>query len=112
MVSNLDYYFKWATKDPRIFWIPDLCGPTENVSLGGAKYFFTLNDDHSRKTFVYFFKAKFKVTKAFANFKSMVENETDKRIKIIRSDNGTDYCNTEFQDLLRMSGIKHKTTIR
>lgn len=36
----------------------DLCGPMETKSIGGARYFFTLIDDHSRMVFVYFLKNK------------------------------------------------------
>lgn len=34
----------------------NLCGPMEKPSIGGARYFYTIIDDYSRKTFVYFFK--------------------------------------------------------
>lgn len=34
----------------------DICGPMENVSLGGSRYFIIFVDDHSRMTHVYFLK--------------------------------------------------------
>lgn len=36
----------------------DLCGPMETASLAGSKYFLTLIDDFTRKTFIYFLKKK------------------------------------------------------
>lgn len=88
----------------------DLCGPMECSSLGGAKYFITFIDDYSRKVFVYFLKNKMDITSVFHNFKCEVENELGQKIKIIRTDNGTEYCNNDFSKYLSDSGIKHQTT--
>lgn len=66
----------------------DVCGPMETDSVGGAKYFVTFVDDHSRKVFVYFIKRKSDVQRVFAEFKSIVENQTGLKIKVLRSDNG------------------------
>jgi hypothetical protein len=41
----------------------DLCGPMENDSLGGSRYFLTLIDDHSKKIHVYFLRHKNEVSK-------------------------------------------------
>lgn len=38
----------------------DLCGPMSVESIGGAKYFITFIDDHSRKMFVYFVTSRFR----------------------------------------------------
>ena len=35
----------------------------------------------------------------------MVENETDKKLKCLRSDNGGEYCNHEFEDYCSTNGI-------
>lgn len=88
----------------------DLCGPMENASFGGAKYFLTFIDDFTRKYFVYFLKCKSEVLEKFKEFKQLVENQTDKKIKIIRSDNGTEYCGNDFQSFCKKSGIQHQTS--
>ena len=36
----------------------DICGPMSTRTLSGAEYFVTFIDDHSRKTWIYFFKTK------------------------------------------------------
>lgn len=36
----------------------DICGPMSTKALSGAEYFITFIDDHSRKTWIYFLKAK------------------------------------------------------
>lgn len=77
-------------------------------SYGNAKYFVTFTDDLSRKIFVYPLKAKSEVFSKFMQFKSFVENQTNKRIKIIRTDNGTEYVNKNFESVCNSNGIKHQ----
>lgn len=89
----------------------DVCGPLQTPSLGGARYFVTFIDDFSRKTWVYFLKTKDEVFNIFKSFKVLVENETDRKIKCLRSDNGTEYVNRAFQNFLQASGIRHQTTV-
>ena len=55
----------------------DLCGPISK-SLGGAQYFVTFIDDHSRKTWVYLLKTKDQVLDAFKQCLSLVERQTGK----------------------------------
>ena len=70
-------------------------------SKGGAKYFFTFIDDHSRYCEVSFMKRKNQVLSELMKFKNMVETQTGKRIKCIHSDNGTKYCNKKFEKYLQ-----------
>lgn len=86
----------------------DLCGPMENVSIGGARYALLLIDDYSRMTHIYFLKSKADVYDSFVTYKNMVENQLQRRIKIFRSDNGTEYCNSQFQLLFKKCGIIHQ----
>ncbi|KAJ8715602.1 hypothetical protein PYW07_010084 [Mythimna separata] len=88
----------------------DLCGPMETSSIGGARYYVTFIDDYSRKVSVYFMKNKSETLEKFKEFKNLVENETNKRIKILRTDNGKEYVNNEFKLFLCKSGIQHQTS--
>jgi hypothetical protein len=65
----------------------DICGPMRTTSLGGHRYFALFIDDHSRKIFVYFLKEKSEVFSCFKKFKNLVENQHEKKIKTIRTDN-------------------------
>ena len=40
----------------------------------------------------------------------MIENQTKKKIKILRTDNGTEYESNEFHDFCKEVGIKRETT--
>lgn len=88
----------------------DLCGPMEQESLGGMKYFITFVDDYTRKVHVYFLKNKLNVLEVFKDYKSRVENELEGKIKAVRTDNETEYCNQGFESFLRGNGIEHQTS--
>jgi hypothetical protein len=83
----------------------DVCGPMSHSSLSGCEYYLTFIDDHWRKTWIYFLKAKSDVFKRFQEFKALVENQTGKRMKVLRSNNGGEYASTEFVDLCTCAGI-------
>lgn len=89
----------------------DFAGPMEVESWGGKKYMFTLIDDSTRKVFCYFLEHKNEVPEIFKNFCSWVENQTDRKIKILRTDNGGEYCNERLGNFLIDRGIKHEQTV-
>ena len=74
----------------------DVCGPMQTKSLGGAYYFLIFIDDSTRYSWVYFIRNKSDVFEYFKEFKSMVENQTRKNIKILRSDKGGEYTSGAF----------------
>jgi len=42
----------------------------------------------------------------FYEFKSLVEKESGKKIKALRSDNGGEYVSQKFKDIYAVEGIK------
>ncbi|CAH2109182.1 unnamed protein product [Euphydryas editha] len=76
----------------------DVCGPMEHISLGGSRYFIIFVDDYSRMTHIYFMKSKSETFQCFRDYVANVENEHSKKIKILRSDNGREFCSNEFQN--------------
>lgn len=89
----------------------DVCGPFRVNSLGGARFFVTFIDDFSRKVFLIPLKSKSQVFDEFVKFKTFVENQTSHKIKVLRTDNGTEYVNKNFGDFLKKHGIKHQKTV-
>ncbi|XP_043717711.1 uncharacterized protein LOC122665624 [Telopea speciosissima] len=69
----------------------DLCGPMRTQAIGGEKYFMLLIDEYSRMTWVFFLKDKIEALHCLKMFKKMVENETGKTIKYIRSNQGKEF---------------------
>ena len=89
----------------------DVCGPMNVNSVGGSRYFVTFIDDYSRFTSVYFMKNKNEVLDKFKEFVELGENLTEKRVKILRSDNGGEYLSQEFTQYCKGRGIKKDDTI-
>ncbi|UYV83484.1 hypothetical protein LAZ67_23001169 [Cordylochernes scorpioides] len=88
----------------------DLCGPMLCQSLGGSKYFLVIVDDYSRRIFAYFLRSKDETFERFEEFKARAENELSLRIKDVRTDNGTEFCNSRFEGIFKRSGIHHQLT--
>lgn len=70
----------------------------------------TITDDYSRKTWIYFLKKKVEVFSWFCHFKALIENQTEKKINILRTDNGIEYESNVFHDFCKKAGIKRETT--
>lgn len=88
----------------------DICGPMRVQSLSGSKYFATFVDDKTRYCEIVFLKNKSDIFEKFVEFKSRVEKQTGKKIKIVRSDNGREYLNNKFKEFFRLEGIVHQLT--
>lgn len=89
----------------------DVCGKLNPKSLGGAEYFVSFIDDSSRYCWIYMLKCKSEVFKVFKEFKTLVENQYNAKIKRFRSDNGGEFCSNEFENFFRENGIKHEKTV-
>lgn len=90
----------------------DVCGPMENVSLGGSRYFVSFIDDFSRYTHVYFIDKKSDVFSVFRDFEASVSNQTGQTIATLRTDGGGEYISAEFEQYLQLQGIHHELSVR
>jgi transposase InsO family protein len=84
---------------------------TQVSSLGGSYYYVTFIDDATRKTWVYCIRKKYDVFDTFKKWKALVENETRNKLKCLRSDNGGEYCNKEFDSYCSYHGIHREKTV-
>lgn len=87
----------------------DVCGPLKVKSFSGALYFVTFIDDCSRKLWVYALKTKDQVLDVFKEFQALVERQTGKKLKCLRSDNGGEYIGP-LDSYCKSSGIRHQRT--
>ena len=54
---------------------------------------------------------KSEIIDRFKEFKALVENQTKKKIKVLRKDNDGEFCEKEFEVLCKKCGIaRQKTT--
>jgi 5'-3' exoribonuclease 2 len=79
----------------------DVCGPMPHESLDGASYFVTFIDDATRKVWAYPTRTKDRVFTIFKEWLDMVDNQTDRKLKILRFDNGGEYKSDKFVQFCR-----------
>jgi transposase InsO family protein len=71
----------------------------------------TFIDDYSRRTWIFFMKTKDEIFIRFREFKALVENQTGKKIKVLRLDNGGEYTSNDFRDFFKEAGIKRELIV-
>jgi hypothetical protein len=65
-------------------------------SIGKYVYYISFINEFSRNTWIYFSRNKFEFFDRFKEFKAHVENETEIRIKALRTNNGGYFCINEL----------------
>jgi GAG-pre-integrase domain len=69
----------------------DVWGPSSVVSNLGYRYYVMFTDHFSRFSWIYFCSHKSDVTSIFTQFKLLVENVLDSKIKTVQIDGGTEF---------------------
>jgi transposase InsO family protein len=90
----------------------DLFGPIAYISIGANKNGFVIIDDYFYFTWVFFLHDKGETQEVIKKFLKRAQNEFDAKVKKIRSDNGTEFKNTQIEDYLDEEGIKHEFLAR
>ena len=57
-------------------------------------------------------KHKNQAFKSFKQWKLLVENQTGNRVKVLRTDNGLEYLDNEFNEFCKDNGIVRHKTVR
>jgi transposase InsO family protein len=86
----------------------DLFGPVAYISIGSNKNGLVIVDDYSRFSRVFFLQDKSETQEVLKKFLRRAQNEFDAKVKKIRSDNDTEFKNTQVEDFLDEEGIKHE----
>lgn len=88
----------------------DVWGPYRVPSHNGCRFFLTLVDDCSRKTWVYMLRMKCDVIVVLRQFLALIKTQFNEHVKFFRSDNGTGLFNSRCTDLFSSSGIIHQSS--
>jgi hypothetical protein len=88
----------------------DVFGSVIVPSLGGSLYYVSFIDYFSKKTWIYFLRNKSKVFERFKEFKSLLENLGEKRIKVLRTNNGGELLGKEFGQFCKKCVITCQNT--
>ena len=74
--------------------------------MSQAKYALNFIDEFSRHYCDYFLKHKSKVFGLFKVFKDLVENQSGRKLKVLRYENGGEYFKSEFIQYFKYLGIQ------
>jgi transposase InsO family protein len=97
------------TKEPSELLHMDTVGPARVRSNGGKWFVLVIVDDFSRYSWVYFMEGK---DEAFLHARDLIlrlQNEFPKNaMRVICSDNGTEFKNTHFETFCASLGLEHQ----
>ncbi|SDA02660.1 BZ3500_MvSof-1268-A1-R1_Chr7-2g09543 [Microbotryum saponariae] len=80
-------------------------------SLTGKRYLVTFLDDYSRKLWAYAIGHKSEVFGIFKTWLAEVELETGATLKVLRTDNGGEYCSRAFTEFCKARGTRRQYSI-
>jgi hypothetical protein len=87
----------------------DLCGPINPLTYDNYRYFITFLDKATRYLEVQLLRTKDEAYSAFSEFKLKAENNKHNyKIRVYATDNGGEFINKRFKDLITSSGIRHQ----
>ncbi|GJR90793.1 putative ribonuclease H-like domain-containing protein [Tanacetum coccineum] len=89
----------------------DLFGSTNVKSLMKKSYCLVVTDDFSRFSWVFFFATKDETSGILKTFITEIENQLDYKVKVIRSDNGTELKNSVINQFCEIKGIKREFSV-
>jgi hypothetical protein len=98
-------------KEPLAIIHSDICGEMATPTKDQKVYFITFIDDYSRYGYVYLLKHKPEAFDAFKIFKTEVENQLNKTIKVLRTSRVGEYTSGILNDFYRKHGIIHQYTM-
>nr|GEY58110.1 putative ribonuclease H-like domain-containing protein [Tanacetum cinerariifolium] len=89
----------------------DLFGPTFVKSLNKKSYCLVVTDDYSRFTWVFFLATKDETRPILKTFITGIENQLSLKVKVIKSDNGTELKNNDLNQFCGLKGIKREFSV-
>nr|GEV66732.1 hypothetical protein [Tanacetum cinerariifolium] len=89
----------------------ELFGQTFVKSLNTKSYCLVITDDYSRFTWVFFLATKDEATPIITTFLTGIENQLSLKVKVIRSDNGTEFKNSDLNQFCGLKEIKREFSV-
>nr|GFA59193.1 putative ribonuclease H-like domain-containing protein [Tanacetum cinerariifolium] len=89
----------------------DLFEPTFIKSLNKKSYCLVIIDDYSRFTWVFFLATKDETSPILKTFITGLENQLSLKVKVIRSDNGTEFKNSDLNQFCGLKEIKREFSV-
>jgi transposase InsO family protein len=93
------------TEHPRQLLYMDTIGPSQVRYMGGKWYILVVVDDYSRYSWVFFLESKDEVLEHFQSLALRLNNEHPNYLKVIDSDNETEFRNASSDEFCLEHGI-------
>jgi hypothetical protein len=90
----------------------DIAGPMQVKSASGKEYAYILIDDQTRVVYMRPLRHKSDTLEAFRIFKAAAENESQRKICEVMTDNARELCMGEMKTICEESGIQLNTSVR
>ena len=82
-----------------------------SASINRYTYTATYLDDHSQYGMMFLLKNKSKQFRVFKAYKVCAEHHTDRQLKCIQTDQGSEFQSNEQKEFMEESGIEHQTSM-
>lgn len=89
----------------------DVAGPISERSLAGSRYMLILKDEYSHYRHAFFIASKDQVAQLIIEYVKTVERQNGVRVKVLRTDNGSEFVNKTVSQFLKTQGVVHQTTV-
>ncbi|GJX01708.1 putative ribonuclease H-like domain-containing protein [Tanacetum coccineum] len=89
----------------------DLFGPVLVESINKKKYCLVVTDDFSKFSWVFFLATKDETNEILYKFITCLENQLNHKVKIIRSDHGTEFKNHAMNEFCAKKEIKREFSV-
>ena len=99
-------------KTERLYLVDTYVWVLDQVSyLGVSSYYVTFIDDATKKTWAYHIQQKSNVFETLNKWKSLFENEMERRLKCLGSNKGGEYYRKESDSYISYHGIRREKMI-
>jgi transposase InsO family protein len=85
----------------------DLCGPVTPATPRRRCYFLLLVDDLSRYMLVVVLSSKEEAADTMRRAQTAAEAECDRKLRVLRTDNGSEFTAAEFTSYCADEGVQH-----
>ena len=85
-----------------------MCGPFSVSLTIKHNYYVIFVDEFSRKCWILFMQKKDQTLSKLREFNALVEKDSGKQVKALRSDNGGEYISNEFKNYYKKEGIRRE----
>ena len=88
----------------------NVCELNGVLTKGGKRHLLTFIDDFSRFTYVYLMRNKDESFDMFKRYKAEIENQNDRKIKILQNDRSREFFPNDFSTFCEEHGIIHQSS--